>query len=104
MTTWKSPNRKPYSTLMWTTHPVHAIKRWKLIATCTWCFDLFADPPADFDPQGEGRFDRSAWKNYEVMTQEQKSAWDAAYGPKNRALSKANLSGKDLVRGSTSAT
>ena len=32
------------------------------------------------------------------MTQEQKSAWDAAYGPKNRALTKANLSGKDLVR------
>tara|TARA_R110002049_G_scaffold309268_1_gene519524 strand:- start:34910 stop:36457 length:1548 start_codon:yes stop_codon:yes gene_type:complete len=61
-------------------------------------FDLFADPPADFDPQAEGRFDRSAWKNYEVMTEQQKSAWDAAYGPKNAALTEANLTGKDLVR------
>ena len=61
-------------------------------------FDLFADPPTDFDPNAEGRFDKSAWKNYEVMTRDQKSAWDAAYGPKNAALTQANLSGKDLVR------
>ena len=61
-------------------------------------FDLFADPPAGFDPEGEGRFDRSAWRNYDVMTEQQKSAWDAAYGPKNAELTKANLSGNDLVR------
>jgi arylsulfatase A-like enzyme len=32
------------------------------------------------------------------LTPEQKQAWDAAYGPKNRAFEKANLQGKDLIR------
>ena len=32
------------------------------------------------------------------LTPEQKKLWDAAYNPKNEALQKANLSGKDLVR------
>jgi arylsulfatase A-like enzyme len=32
------------------------------------------------------------------LTPEQKKLWDAAYNPKNDALEKANLTGKDLVR------
>ncbi|UCD52760.1 MAG: sulfatase, partial [Phycisphaerales bacterium] len=32
------------------------------------------------------------------LTPEQKTRWDAAYGPKNEAFEKANLQGKDLVR------
>jgi len=32
------------------------------------------------------------------LTPEQKKAWNAAYGPKNKALKEANLKGKDLVR------
>jgi arylsulfatase A-like enzyme len=32
------------------------------------------------------------------LTPEQKKAWDAAYGPKNRAFEEANLQGRDLIR------
>ncbi len=32
------------------------------------------------------------------LTPEQRKKWDAAYGPKNEAFEKANLTGKDLVR------
>jgi len=32
------------------------------------------------------------------LTAEQKQAWDEAYGPKNDAFRKANLTGKDLIR------
>ncbi len=32
------------------------------------------------------------------LTPEQKQAWEAAYGPKNEAVRKANLKGKELVR------
>ena len=32
------------------------------------------------------------------LTPEQRTAWDAAYNPKNEAFRKANLQGKDLVR------
>ena len=32
------------------------------------------------------------------LTAEQKHAWDEAYGPKNEAFRKANLTGKDLIR------
>ena len=32
------------------------------------------------------------------MTPEQRKAWDAAYGPKNKAFKEAKLEGKDLVR------
>lgn len=39
------------------------------------------------------------WKGtYGRMDPEQRKAWDAAYGPKNEAFRKANLSGDDLVR------
>ncbi|MCK4958923.1 MAG: DUF4976 domain-containing protein, partial [Planctomycetes bacterium] len=32
------------------------------------------------------------------LTPKQKKVWDAAYGPKNAAFEKANLSGKELIR------
>lgn len=32
------------------------------------------------------------------LTEDQKAAWKAAYGPKNEAFQKANLEGRDLVR------
>ena len=60
-------------------------------------FDLFLDLTADFEDV-LGRFDRSAWRNMQRMSPEQLTAWRAAYGPKDEAFHKANLSGKDLVR------
>ena len=60
-------------------------------------FDLFLDPPPGFDPKKE-RGDKSAFRNRERMTPEQRAQWDAGYGPKNRAFQKANLTGKALVR------
>lgn len=35
---------------------------------------------------------------YDLMTPQQKKAWDAAYKPKNEKFKKNNLKGKDLVR------
>lgn len=61
-------------------------------------FDLFDTAGPDFDPKKPGRFDRSGWRNLQKMTVEQRKTWDAAFGPKNRALHEANLTGKDLVR------
>lgn len=61
-------------------------------------FDLFMDPPEGFEPNKEIGTDKSAFRNMAKMTPEQRSAWDAAYGPKNEAFRKANLSGQDLVR------
>lgn len=63
-------------------------------------FDLFVDLTADFDEAsaGEGRFDRSAFRNMARMTPEQLKTWRAAYGPKDAAFHAANLTGKDLVR------
>ena len=65
-------------------------------------FDLFFDPPPDFDPEMEeeafGSVDRSYWRNRRHMTADQLAAWDAAYGPKNAAFAKANPQGKKLVR------
>lgn len=37
-------------------------------------------------------------REYERMTADQRSRWDAAYGPKNDAFIASNLEGKDLVR------
>ncbi|RMF38440.1 MAG: DUF4976 domain-containing protein [Planctomycetota bacterium] len=61
-------------------------------------FDLFVDPPPGFDPEKEVGTDKSAWRNMKKMTPEQLRQWHAAYGPKNEAFRRANLSGKDLVR------
>jgi arylsulfatase A-like enzyme len=46
----------------------------------------------------QGRFDKSAWRNFKRMTAEQIEAWRAAYAAEDQALHKANLSGRDLVR------
>ena len=76
-------------------------------------FDLFADPPADWpyaanpykrETREQGPmefrhiFDRSGYNNMRTMSAEQKKAWNDAYKDENVALTKANLSGKDLVR------
>ncbi len=61
-------------------------------------FDLFVDPPENFDPEKEQGTDKSAYRNMQRMTSQQKQLWDAAYGPKNAAFREANLSGPDLVR------
>ncbi|HRX80511.1 MAG TPA: sulfatase [Pirellulaceae bacterium] len=59
--------------------------------------DVFGPRPEGFDINQEST-DRSGIKNLERMTEEQLAAWNAAYGPRNEALLKANLTGKDLVR------
>ncbi|MEC8555870.1 MAG: sulfatase [Planctomycetota bacterium] len=61
-------------------------------------FDLFMDPPEGFDAAKEKGTDKSAFRNMQRMTPEQLEKWNAAYGPKNEALRKAGLEGKDLVR------
>ena len=62
-------------------------------------FDLFVDLTPDFDGDAiKGRVDKSAWRNMQRMTPEQLKTWRNAYGPKDAAFHKANLSGKDLVR------
>lgn len=49
---------------------------------------------AEADPKLKGR-----WKNsIGRMNPEQRAAWDAAYGPKNKAFLEARPTGKDLVR------
>jgi len=42
--------------------------------------------------KGKGIYDHGR------MTPEQRAAWDAAYGPKNKAFKDANLKGKELVK------
>jgi arylsulfatase A-like enzyme len=62
-------------------------------------FDLFVDltPDTEIDT-GKVNWDKSAWRNMKRMTTAQLKAWRAAYGPKDEAFHKANLSGKELVR------
>ena len=55
-------------------------------------YDLKITPPA------KGEDERMYTASYERMTVEQRKAWDAAYGPRNEAFNKANLTGADLVR------
>lgn len=45
-----------------------------------------------------GGLDAVARRNYERMNEEQRAAWNAAYGPKNEAFRRANLQGAELVR------
>ena len=62
-------------------------------------FDLFLDLAQGFEgDQIQGKFDRSAWRNFKRMTPEQIAAWRDAFGPKDKAFHEANLAGKDLVR------
>ena len=62
-------------------------------------FDLFVDLTADFDGDAiPGRLDKSAWRNMKRMTPAQMTLWRDAYGPRDKAFHKANLSGQELVR------
>ena len=61
-------------------------------------FDLKVDPDESFDPKAGKSVDRSGFRNLGKMTKKQRASWDAAYGPKNRALREADLGGKELVR------
>jgi arylsulfatase A-like enzyme len=59
--------------------------------------DCFGPAPPGFDIN-KVKTDRSGIRNLGRMNEKQRSTWDAAYGPKNAALVKAKLSGKDLIR------
>lgn len=62
-------------------------------------YDLFVDLTPEFNQApSQIRQDRGAWHNMKRMTPHQLKAWRAAYGPKDAAFHKANLSGKELVR------
>ena len=59
--------------------------------------DCFGPAPPGFNINSV-RTDRSGIRNLARMTARQRTAWDAAYGPKNKALLQAGLQGRDLVR------
>jgi len=62
-------------------------------------YDLFVDLTGDFAGAPiQKRQDRSARNNMKRMTETQMKAWRAHYGPRDKALHKANLKGKELVR------
>jgi arylsulfatase A-like enzyme len=61
-------------------------------------FDLFLDLTADFPGDDYKGTDRSSWVNMKRMTEEQMTAWRAAYGPRDKAFHEANPKGKDLIR------
>lgn len=60
--------------------------------------DLFLDLTPDFDDDESVKTDKSAFRNMQRMSPAQLKAWRDAYGPKDEAFHKANLSGDDLVR------
>lgn len=53
-------------------------------------------PPDEHSSQREHQM----WRNndYHRMNDQQRAAWDAAYGPENQAFREANLEGKELLR------
>lgn len=61
-------------------------------------YDLFMSEHEGWDPKAGKSVDRSGYRNLTRMTEEQRAAWDAAYGPKNEAFLAAKLSGKALIR------
>ncbi len=61
-------------------------------------YDLFANPPKEWDGDPDLQTDRSGFKNLEKMTAAQREVWEAAYQEENDAFDKAKLSGDDLVR------
>lgn len=61
-------------------------------------YDLFTDPPLNWDGEPEIKTDRSGFNNMKKMTPDQLMVWRAAYKDENEAFAKAKLSGKDLVR------
>jgi len=56
-------------------------------------YDLKLDPL----PGKDGKPGKLTW-NMKRLTPRQRKAWDAAYGPKNKAFEEAKLEGKDLLR------
>ena len=60
--------------------------------------DLFPAYDLKLPVTGEGILDKAAERNLGRMTQKQREAWDAAYGPKNAAFLESNLQGEALVR------
>ena len=59
--------------------------------------DCFGPELPNWNPTGKS-MDRSGLRNLEKMTPAQRTAWDAAFEPKNNELRKLKLAGKDLVR------
>jgi arylsulfatase A-like enzyme len=56
-------------------------------------YDLKVPPSPDDEREYQ------MWKRiHDRLNDQQRDAWDAAYGPKNEAFRKANLTGQDLVR------
>lgn len=60
--------------------------------------DLFPAYDLKLPITGEQILDNSARGRLAPMTEEQRAAWDAAYGPKNEAFAAAGLQGDELVR------
>ena len=61
-------------------------------------YDNFGPRLEGWDPNAGKSLDKSGFRNLQFMTPAQLTAWNAAFDPKNEALRKANLTGKDLVR------
>lgn len=60
--------------------------------------DLFPAYDLKLPITGDQVLDKSATGRLAPMSEEQRAAWDAAYGPKNEAFAKAGLEGEALVR------
>ncbi len=58
-------------------------------------YDLKVPPD---DESSEREWDMWKRNDYHRMNEQQRAAWDAAYGPKNAAFREARLEGKDLIR------
>ena len=61
-------------------------------------YDLFSNPPKDWDGEPNLQTDKSGFKNMAKMTPEQLKVWHAAYKDENDAFDRANLTGDELVR------
>ena len=61
-------------------------------------YDNFGPRLEGWDPNAGKSLDKSGFRNLQFMTPAQLTAWNAAFDPKNEALRKANLTGKELVR------
>lgn len=62
-------------------------------------FDLFVDLVPSFEGDAlQGRYDKSAWRNMQRMSDEQLKAWRDYYGPKDKEFHDAKLTADGLVR------
>lgn len=59
--------------------------------------DCFGPELPNWNPTGKS-MDKSGLRNLKKMTPAQRTAWNAAFTPKNNELRKLNLTGKELVR------